>query len=99
MCFDLKNIKRIKSTSSLSCFFLYRMNFQTFWTLLKFIKPQHREHKGGCTQISISKMLGMTLSYPGLQTMICHLAIQFGVTTDAFIHCTEMIMKVLMDHY
>ena len=48
-------------------------------------------------QISVLKMLGMTLSDLGSQTTIRHLAIQFSVMTDAFIQSTEVIMKVLMD--
>ena len=73
------------------------MNFQTFWTLLKFVKPHHREYKGGWNQISVLKMLGMMLSYLGSQTTIRHLAIQFSVMTDGFIQSAEVIMKVLMD--
>ena len=66
-------------------FGLCRMNSQTFQTLLKFVKPHHREYKGGCNQTSVTKMLAMTLNYLGSQTTIRHLAIQFGVMTDAFI--------------
>ena len=73
------------------------MNFQTFRTLLKFVKPWQREYKGGCNQTTVLKMLGMTLCYLGSQTTIRHLAIQFGVMTDAFIQATESIMKVSMD--
>ena len=39
------------------------MNFQTFRTLLKFVKLQWRECKGGHNQTTVSKMLGMTLCY------------------------------------
>ena len=73
------------------------MNSQTFGTLLKFVKPWWREYKGGRSQTTVLKMLDMTLCYLGSQTTIRHLAIQFGVMTDAFIQATEVIMKVLMD--
>ena len=54
-------------------------------------------HQGGRSEIPVSKMLAMMLNYLGSQMTTRHLARQFGVTTDAFIKCTETIMKLLMD--
>ena len=68
------------------------MNIDAMRALLRFLKPPRCSYKGGCKEISGSKMLVMTLNYLGSQTSIGHLAWQFGVTTSCFLYCTEKVM-------
>ena len=42
-------------------------------------------------------MLMMTLNYLGSQTLVRHLARQFGVTTSCFLYCTLKVMCLLME--
>ena len=56
----------------------------TMRALLRFLKPPTCSYKGGCKEISGSKMLVMTLNYLGSQTSVKHLAQQFGVTTSIY---------------
>ena len=71
------------------------MNTETMRALLKFLKPPRHSYKGGHKEISRSKMLAMTLNYLGSQTLIRHLAQQFGVTISCFTYCTEKVMQLM----
>ena len=74
----------------------FGMNSDTFKSLLRYIKPARQSYQGGQAEISGYKISAMTLNYLGSQMMVRHLAMQFGVTMDAFIRLMETGMKLLM---
>ena len=78
--------------------FNFRMHPDTLRALVQFLNPKRRGYRGGCKQMTNSKMVAMTLNYLGSLTTVRQLARQYGVMTDCFIRYTEKVMRLLMEN-
>ena len=73
----------------------FRMNKDTFRSLVIFLRPARRLYQGGCEQVGQAKSVAMTLCYLGTRLPFKQLSTIFGVSEECFIRTTDQIMTVM----